>query len=158
MWSQNSVKRKPVYDTAIFLSYSKKKYKTLFSIIWFFLTDISISLITPVPRVSWNRICWILRRNDNLECPALLLIKTIKKYRDSKSTECKTLIACFSMLVYYGQHEMPSHQRKGADITITSPHSDPEVNVPVVYFPNRWFLFFFVQQSFVLWRARRKVN
>ena len=33
-------------DTAIFLSYLKKRYKTLFSITGFFLTDPSISLIT----------------------------------------------------------------------------------------------------------------
>ena len=40
------------YDTAIFLSYLKKRCKTLFSKTGFFLTDPSISLITLVPQAS----------------------------------------------------------------------------------------------------------
>ena len=52
----NSVRRNPVYYTAIFLSYLKKRYKTLFSITGFFLTDPSIFLIALVPQASWKLI------------------------------------------------------------------------------------------------------
>ena len=45
----------------------------------FFLIDPSVSLITLVLWASWNLIGLILRKNNNLACSALLLIKTIKK-------------------------------------------------------------------------------
>ena len=162
MWSQNSVKRKPVYDTAIFLSYSKKKYKTLFSIIWFFLTDLSISLITLVPRVSWNRICLILRRNNNLACPALLLIKKIKKYRDSKLITAvngvQNINRLFHACVLWTTWDAFTLTKRSRYHYI-SLHPIPTRKWMIqLYFPNRWFLCFFVQQSFVRWRARRKVN